>query len=313
MAQIKSWLTNEVLFEYDGTIKEAVEEAVRQGINLERAYLKYADLSGADLRYAILRGANLKDANLYNAYIRYADLNGAQLSNVNLRYADLYGANLKDAYLREAYLTGASLKYAILEGANLSNADLKGANLERAFLYNADLKGANLERAYLIKADLRDADLSGANLHSAFLRDAYLNGAYLKDVNLINANFKGAIGIPDDLMPLACPSEGSFIAWKKVYETDFDNGDKLVKLKIPADAKRSSATTKKCRCSKAKVLAITNLGETETYDEVINCNYAPLTYKVGEMVYPDSFDENRWNECSHGIHFFMDKKDAIKW
>ena len=34
-------------------------------------------------------------------------------------------------------------------------------------------------------------------------------------------------------------------------------------------------------------------------------------YKVGEMVYPDSFNEDRWNECSNGIHFFINKQDAI--
>ena len=33
-------------------------------------------------------------------------------------------------------------------------------------------------------------------------------------------------------------------------------------------------------------------------------------YKVGETVYPDSFDEDRWNECSNGIHFFMTRREA---
>ena len=43
-------------------------------------------------------------------------------------------------------------------------------------------------------------------------------------------------------------------------------------------------------------------------------SYSPaVTYVVGEMVYPDSFDENRWNECSHGIHFFINKQNAIDY
>ena len=55
------------------------------------------------------------------------------------------------------------------------------------------------------------------------------------------------------------------------------------------------------------VLDITSL------DEVVNHNYKVTTYRVGEVVYPDSFDEDRWIECSRGIHFFVNKKDAIDY
>ena len=185
-----------------------------------------------------------------------------------------------------------SLAYANLSGADLCgsylrNASLSDANLNSANLFFADLRGANLLFADLSGADLRDADLSGANLGRADLRDAE--------------------NVPENL-PMACPKDGSFVGWKKV------NG-KLVKLEIPEDAKRSSATSKKCRCSKAKVLEITDyLDDTNPIDEVVNQNYGQYTiYRVGEMVYPDSFDDNRWNECSHGIHFFMDKQDAIDY
>lgn len=33
----------------------------------------------------------------------------------------------------------------------------------------------------------------------------------------------------------------------------------------------------------------------------------------GETVVPDSFDEDRWNECSNGIHFFITKQEAIDY
>jgi len=44
-----------------------------------------------------------------------------------------------------------------------------------------------------------------------------------------------------------------------------------------------------------------------------NKTYAPCVYTVGEMVYPDSWDDNRWNECSHGIHFFINRQEAVGW
>ena len=33
-------------------------------------------------------------------------------------------------------------------------------------------------------------------------------------------------------------------------------------------------------------------------------------YEVGKEVVADSFDDDRWNECSHGIHFFITRNEA---
>ena len=205
--------------------------------------------------------------------------------NVKLNRANLANANLANAYLR-----GANLANANLIGANLANADLIGANLR-----DAELAGANLSDADLYRANLTQANLSDANLYNTNLEKVILDMAYLV----------GAKNIP--YIPLSCPSEGAFVAWKKV------EGKYLVKIQIPEDARRLSATTRKCRCDKAMVLDITSLDGEEHYNEVVNYNYTTTIYKVGEMVYPDSFDENRWNECSNGIHFFINKEEAISY
>ena len=197
---------------------------------------------------------------------------------------------MANANLAGAYLAGACLAVADLTGADLTSADLTSADISWA-----DLTGANLASAILIGANLKEANLKEANLAGADLYGAILDAAHLN----------GAQNIP--YIPLACPSEGAFVAWKKV------GGKYLVKLQIPEDARRCSATTRKCRCDKALVLDITSLDGEEHYDEVTNTNYKETIYKVGEMVYPDSFDENRWNECSHGIHFFVNKEDAINY
>lgn len=215
-------------------------------------------------------------------------LEKAVKNGVNLAKADLVGANLK----------GVNLEGAKLIGANLTDANLYKANLKNATLTGVNFCFANLERANFEDADLHSADFFCANLEDA----------NLKNVNFYNAYVYGTRNIPNGI-PMACPENGSFIGWKKVI----DNGAYLVKLEIPADAKRSSATSKKCRCSKAKVLEITNIKTNKNVKEIYNLNFVGCLYRVGEMVYPDSFDENRWNECSHGIHFFMDKLDTIKY
>ena len=168
--------------------------------------------------------------------------------------------------------------------ANLEGANLKGVNLYRANLEGANLKGANLYRAYLYRAYLYRAYLYRANLEGANLKGAYLEGANLN---------------------LQCPEKGSFIAFKKV------NGY-IVELEIQADAKRSSATTRKCRCEFAKVLSITNKDGSDSGLTVIhNDNYCGCDYVVGEIVRSDSWDDDRWNECSHGIHFFITRDEAV--
>ena len=178
-----------------------------------------------------------------------------------------------------------TVETAVACGVSLANANLAGACLAGADLAGADLIGANLTDANLSCADLKGADLAGANISMA--------------------NLERAKNIP--YIPLSCPSEGAFIGWKKVEEKY------LVKLQIPEDARRSSATTRKCRCDKAMVLDITSLDGNEHYNEVVNYNYTTTVYKVGEMVYPNSFDDYRWLECSHGIHFFINKEDAINY
>ena len=193
-------------------------------------------------------------------------------------------------YEKEKNTIEDTLIEAVKKGAYLTGADLRGA----------DLRGADLRGAYL-----RGAYLTGAYLTGADLRGAYLTGADLIGADLRGADLRGAKEIP--YVPFACPSDGAFIGWKKVCGN-------LIKLEIPEDARRCSATSRKCRCDKAKVLSVWNMKLEEEVSAVVNHAYGQDTlYKVGEMVYPDSFDEDRWNECSHGIHFFINKQDAIDY
>ena len=83
------------------------------------------------------------------------------------------------------------------------------------------------------RADLQGTDLRGADLWGADLREADLRGANLREAN----------NIPDYICPICCPEKGSFIGFKKAIVL---NGytEVIVKLEIPAEAKRSSATSR---------------------------------------------------------------------
>ena len=150
-----------------------------------------------------------------------------------------------------------------------------------------------------IRADLCEADLYGADLCEADLRGANLSGA--KNINSV------LWSISTSYYPLQCPEIGSFVGYKKA-------GDTIIKLEICEDALRSSATSRKCRCSKAKVISFETL-DGEPVDLLkVKSDYDPsFVYKIGETVEVDDFDEDRWNECAAGIHFFITRDEAVKY
>lgn len=204
--------------------------------------------------------------------------------------------------------------------ADLNDADLSGADLSCASLHYADLCNAILSYADLSYADLSGADLRNANLHYANLSGANLSGANLKGANLSRADMEEAILRCADLshaenlpyIPMVCPEEGAFIGWKQAKVSPLHCV--IVKLEIPASAKRSSATSRKCRCDKAKVLEIYNFDGTVAKERKCyshHDNY--FIYEVGKTVKVDDFDEDRWKECARGIHFFMNRQEAIDY
>ena len=258
---------------------------------------------------ADLKGINLKGVNLSGADLKYANLYGANLYDADLYGTDLYGANLGCADLRDADLRSADLKGAYLKGTNLSGADLRSADLRSANLWDADLRCANLSGANLGCTDLRDADLRDVNLKDVNLGCTNLSGADLKGADLSGANLWDAdlSCVKNIFFPMACPEKGSFIAFKKA-------GCYIIELFIPSNAKRCSATSRKCRCSKAKVISITTLSGDKTNITEVHSNYDPnFIYKLGEYVEVKNFDDNRWNECSTGIYFFITRQEAVNY
>ena len=229
--------------------------------------------------------------------------------------------NIKDILDKHAaWLRGepegvkADLTGADLTGADLSKANLSKANLSKANLSKANLTGANLSKANLSKANLTGANLSWANLSKANLTGANLYEANLSWANLFGAGLARALNI-DTLLwdsntafyPLQCPQTGTYTAYKKANNL-------IVELEIPYDALRSSAASRKCRASKAKVISITDLEGRPAGDRVLS-DYAhspKIEYIVGQTIEIPNFDTNRWRECAPGIHHYITREEAVK-
>jgi hypothetical protein len=97
-------------------------------------------LIGVDVADAYLEGVRLEKAQARRANLASADLRDARFKRASLDDAVLRWANLRRADLRESSLTGAQLDDADLVQASLAGADLAQASLERADLRGADLK-----------------------------------------------------------------------------------------------------------------------------------------------------------------------------
>ena len=181
----------------------------------------------------------------------------------------------------------------------------KEDNSVKDTLIEAVKRGANLRGANLVGANLGDADLVGADLRGADLVGADLRGANLVGANLGDADLGDAKNVP--FFPTYLP-EGEFIAWKKL-----PNG-LIAKLKILEDSKRSRAAGDKCRCDKCLVLEFQNVdGSISDEKTYTSHKYAECTYTVGEVVKSDMWNNNRWIECSYGIHFFIDRQSAVDY
>lgn len=206
---------------------------------------------------------------------------------------------------RRASIYNAEIFDTDLKNVLLDCADLFGVSFAYSNLQCADLRYANLQCADLRYADLSYTDLTGANLAHSNLTGVNLTGACICNTIFSDAILYNVSGLPD--FPYACPDTGSFIGWKRA-------SNKIICLEIPEDAKRVSSTSRKCRCNKAKVLSITEIDGSPSGLVQIPSNFdLDFIYKIGETVKVDDFDEDRWHECAPGIHFFINRIDAVNY
>lgn len=139
------------------------------------------------------------------------------------------------------------------------------------------------EKKNTIKKTLLRAIYAGADLQYADLRSADLQSAENIDLVIAQTRIVG---------------EGDLIVWKKCMD------NVLVKLKVPAKAKRSNAFGRKCRAEYVKVLEVINAKVG------ISIHDSKTKYAVGEIVKCDRWDKDFTNECSGGIHFYLTKIEA---
>lgn len=184
----------------------------------------------------------------------------------------------------------SSLQHVILRNVNLENSSLENSLFDGTDLHGANLKNACLSKGAFRFCDMGECNICGADLFAAILESANLEGI-ISDENT-------------KWFRLHCPERGAFLGYKKCVN------DRLVQLLIPADAKRTSATMRCCRCDKAKVLSIKSFDYKDSFQEAWSLVDENFVYRVGEWVEAKNFNPDRWYDSTGGIHFWLTREEA---
>lgn len=172
------------------------------------------------------------------------------------------------------------------------SVDLRSAHLRGTKLRGANLRGANLRYANLSHADLCGADLSGADLRYANLRGT----------ELVGVNLTSTLLSPFQIVP----EHGSFTAYKAVVDKDC-NKYCVLQLEILPNAKRTSSLVgRKCRASAVRVIKAFGTKQKIFY----SLHRPDFAYTVGKIIRSTKYNGDVRLECTHGIHFFLTKKEA---
>ncbi len=164
---------------------------------------------------------------------------------------------------------------------------------QHVFFNDSSLVGASF-----FAADLRSASFSNVDVDRVDFTNSILIGTVLEEVRYTNrtVNYNNV-----------CPVGVYFYGYKKCFN------NRLVKLLIPKDAKCSSATSRACRCDRAKVIAITNLDGSGAYRDASSYVDDGFIYKLGEMIYVEDYDDDVWRESTTGIHFWVTETEALSY
>lgn len=203
---------------------------------------------------------------------------------------EIWDMDLSGTDLSNMDFTLSSFQNTVLNHVNFENS-----SVENALFDGCSMKGANFKNAKMVTASFRYCDMRECNIEGADLFGAVLEFA----------NLEGIVSSEETKwFRLRCPEKGAFLGYKKCVN------DRMVQLLIPADAKRTSATLPSCRCNKAKVLTIKSFDFQENFDEAWSLVDENFIYKKGEWVEVKNFNENRWQDSTTGIHFWMSRAEA---
>ena len=263
-------------------------------------YARHANIKNLNMT---ARGDHIFDSDFCYGYITESSFDNAEFNNCVMSYATFENVSFVHGYFYRL-----ATEITKFEKCDFTEACMDDFTFEDCIFRRCDFSRCDMENVTFKRCRFYDCDFKEAELPPFFYPSA----------------MEDCVNVP--YMPMACPEEGEFIGYKiassaqipAMYSLimpheNIGSADVLVTLKIPADARRSSAGGRKCRCDKAKVIGLEFFGKGFEDANVAYSKYdARFEYRVGDEISVPWFDENRWHECAPGIHFFINRNEALQ-
>lgn len=272
-------------------------------------------------------GHSMSDFYYDNVMIHNSDFSKGRLAHCVFDCSvDFHGTNFKSALLENCAF-GSIFFECDFSFSGWNTIDASDSVFEDCLFFNVSFKNCDLSRV-----KFRSCTFFGCSFIDCKMSKTYFSCSSsvvesvflccdLKQVCLPDLFVPSAITQCKNApyVPMTCPDEGEFIGYKKAWAVD--NGCKsavLITLRIPADAHRSSGFGRKCRCDKATVEKMEWVfPERHVHSKVTSARSGydeHFVYTEGEQVEPrNGFCTDRWYACSSGIHFFMNKQEALDY
>lgn len=254
---------------------------------------------------------------------RHHSITGYCFVGFDLKFCNLFSRDFEDCVFRDVNVSSSKI-----ESCNFTNCYFSSITTKYCHFSNLTIdETVNYYHSSLydtfecVKADNKNSIEQSDYVSSMF------SYCFFRNINISNNEFSYCtfIKLPDGKdyekileasilhcygLYSSCPEEGSFIGYKKILHTPNEK-EALVKLLILEDSKRSSSGSGKCRASKVQVLSITDIDSGDELTCGRSIYNSDFIYEVGQIIEINDFDENKWEECSTGIHFFVDKREAL--
>jgi hypothetical protein len=222
--------------------------------------------------------------------------------------ANFIGSYIADIYVKEENLKNGLFSCCIMNDCQFINVDFTNCSFYQSVFINCEFQNCNFESADFTGSIVKGTSFVYCNMKDSIFYSALVNETSMsKSFNLCDIKYLTINKI--------CPEVGSFIGWKKGFASDIESEKEddvvsaIIKLEITEDAKRVNSFSRKCRCSKAKVLDIKTYGGSKI-SEAYSINYPNFIYKVGNIIEASDFNDDPLIECAPGIHFFITEKEA---
>lgn len=285
-------------------------------------------LKSSGSKDCIIEFSEFIDMNFDDVLFKYVTFNNCNFINVKFNECTIDCSCFTSCNLSCLTIEASKVNASIFVGCEVGNINVFTSNFINVVMRFCSLCEARLSHSYFKSLEIGHSSIRSSfdiGDENSIFDDTDYTSLGTCDITVIDSSLTRNFIYP----PVTCPEEGSFIGFKKVVIPNLSmpmsmslindhvevgkHSYGIAKLLIPAEAKRTSGTGRKCRANMAKVLDITSIDGTEHFTLATSIFDNSFRYCVGDTVEPTyGYDDSR-SECASGIHFFLSRKEAVDY